>query len=132
MQVMIATKLTQGKRKNDFCHANLGELVRFGMCCDGATADDNCGCARSFVGFESHKATTTARIIELPITKEQFVTELRTAYDSGGWASLFKDEPAKLNEMIEDEAAELLRIAAAFPRGRIIENRNIKIKTRVA
>ena len=57
MKMLVATKETQGKRRNDFCWATEGELVRFAFQCDGEAVDGRCGCRRSFCGLDSHKAS---------------------------------------------------------------------------
>ena len=31
MKILVATKETQGKRKNDFCFCNAGDIVMFGI-----------------------------------------------------------------------------------------------------
>ena len=41
MRFLVATKETQGQRKNDFSHAREGELVKFGFECDGEEVDGN-------------------------------------------------------------------------------------------
>lgn len=64
MKVLVATTMRQGEVENDFCNTIEGELVRlpFIECDDG----DQCGCTRSFTGLTSHRATTTAVVVDRP------------------------------------------------------------------
>ena len=39
MKILVATKETQGNRKNDFCFCDEEEIVKAGMECDGESVD---------------------------------------------------------------------------------------------
>jgi hypothetical protein len=69
MKVLVATRATQGTRGNDYHWAIEGELVRVGEVCrkDRNDPDGGCGCGRGFAGLNSHRATTTARVAEVPL-----------------------------------------------------------------
>jgi len=101
--------LTQGQRDNDFCWAEEDELVRFPFECDRERVDGQCGCRRSMAGLLSQKATTTFKVVELPIGKEalQFITRLPDA-----------------------ELDQLLAAAAEFEVGDICERRGGTIQQR--
>lgn len=58
MKVLVATTKRQGMRKNDFCHATEGELVKFSFECDGEKVDGKCGCKRSMGGINSRELPT--------------------------------------------------------------------------
>lgn len=63
MFVLEATRETQGSRDDDYAWAVDGELVFIPLTdCD----NERCGCARGFAGITSHRATTTARIVDRP------------------------------------------------------------------
>jgi hypothetical protein len=82
MRVLVATRETQGQRTDDFYWANDGELVLPPLVCDSPV----CGCDRSFVGIDSHKATTTAMVAERPDVTPQSLKELvRANLKDGGW-----------------------------------------------
>jgi len=70
MKVLVATTRTQGARPNDYHYCIEGELVRINEVCarDRGDPDGGCGCGRGFGGLNSHQATTTARIAEVPLT----------------------------------------------------------------
>src|ERR1700674_5071922 len=73
VKVLVSTKQTQGQRKNDFNFVPEDELVApsvIGSCGD-AKADDSCGCARSLIGIDSFKATTTAEVVERELNQTQ-------------------------------------------------------------
>lgn len=63
MYVLEATKETQGERDDDYVWTIDGELVFIPPL--GCRTPD-CGCDRDFAGMTSHRATTTARIMERP------------------------------------------------------------------
>lgn len=123
LPVLVATKETQGQRRNDFCWCDDGEPVRFTVQCDGETVDGNCGCRRSMSGMTTHRATTTFRVKPLPITREQFVDMLRASHARSGF-------PIVEDRLYQEDADELLRLAAAFPANAVIEKRGGKMQTR--
>ncbi len=124
MKVLVATKQKQGIRKNDFSHTNEDELVKFGFECDGESVDGECGCKRSFCGFETSKATTTAKIVNKNITKDDYIKLLKKALNKEGWLQGMTEAE------VQDIAEELLSIADKFNLNDIIEKRGNKIQVR--
>jgi hypothetical protein len=126
MKVLVATKETQGRRKNDFCHAEEGEPVVFASECDGERVDGPCGCRRSFVGMMSRKATTTVKVVEAPEggCYDDFVGMYLIAQKA--WL----DRMPELKESFVAEANDLLRIAKDLPAGLILEKRGNNIVSR--
>lgn len=123
LPVLVATKETQGQRRNDFCWCDEGEPVQFALECDGETVDGRCGCRRSMTGMLTRKATTTMRVQRLPITREQFVDMLRASHAKSGF-------PIVDDSLYQDDADELLRLAAAFPTDAIVEKRGASMQSR--
>ena len=123
MKVLVATKLGQGKRKNDFFWCNEGEPVGLAMECDGESVDGHCGCRRSFSGIDSRKGTTTARVVDIEITPAYF-EEMYFVSENKAWPDIFPREETN------KQAKELLRIAASFTVGAVVEKRGDKIKVR--
>lgn len=130
MRVLVATQETQGQRKNDFHWAKTGELVRFGMDCDGESVDGGCGCRRSLCGTESGKATTTFEVQEQQLSDEEFRQRIETSLRSSGWIGQAWSKPDEDRSMIDDEVASLLEIANHFPVGTILERRGDQIRAR--
>jgi hypothetical protein len=123
MNILTATADTQGQRRNDFNWMTEGEPVYLGMTCDGATADDSCGCARAWSGMDSRKAGTTAKVIDDPdMTPEKFRAAYAASLDAAGWGL----DPADAAAM----ADEMIHIAAAFRPGMIVEHRNTRVAQR--
>ncbi len=121
IKCMVATKDTQGQRENDFCFATEGEIVRFGpLCCSDKDLDGGCGCARSLVGIESGKSTTTMKIVELDITQAKYLAMVK--------ASVKKSDDDATDETIEQEALEVLFASEQFGLGFIIEYRGGFVK----
>jgi hypothetical protein len=125
MKILVATKEGQGVRKNDFSHAEENEPVQFAFRCDGETVDGPCGCARSMGGMNTHKATTTFKAAEVDIAPEAYL-DLFVKFYVEGW----HQTPEEALKMAKDETEELLRLAAYFPEGRVLERRGNKVQTR--
>lgn len=106
MLVLVATRETQGDRDNDFCFVPEGELVRWGTECSGATVDDYCGCRRSMVGFDCHKATTTMKVVDVDITPEEYVAKYKQSLVDCG---LMMSQDGVVADALDlsDEAEEL-------------------------
>jgi hypothetical protein len=129
MKVFVATKRLQGLRKNDFSHTLEGELVKYGFVCDGETVDGHCGCMRSMVGFESQKATTTFKVVEMPITPEEFWNKYIESERKAGWV---KESAEKADlKVFKAVAKELLKLASHFQVDTVLEKRGYRIQTRV-
>ena len=127
MKVLVATKETQGNRKNDFCWCDEGELVRHGTECSREKIDGRCGCRRSLVGMKTSKASTTMKVVERNITQAQLEDELTNSLKRDGWiTSLTKND--KL--IIKRDAQELSNIANFFPVNSVIERRGKRFKIR--
>ena len=63
MYVLVATKETQGDRGNDYGWTVEGELVFVPTI---ECREPRCGCSRGFAGVSSHRATTTAMVVDRP------------------------------------------------------------------
>ncbi len=126
MRVFVATKETQGYRKNDFSFCTEGELVGFGTECDGQEIDGNCGCRRAMAGLDSHKATTTFKVVDLPITVSDLATKIQDSLIKAGWGNV----GAKVAEIGRDDARELVRLADFFQVGDILEKRGDDFRVR--
>ncbi len=110
MLVFEATDQLQGARDTDYHHAWTGELVYLpALDC----ASPNCGCTRGFAGFDSHRATTTAIVVERPdMTIEQLAKALAVSLDSGGWI----DAPDPADPLVAGLATEIVELAASYGR----------------
>ena len=122
IKVITSTSETQGQRGNDFCHTPDGEIVRFGLECDGETIDGSCGCRRSMIGIDCLKGTTTVTVSESQISYETFCDKIRKSY-LNSWGKLDKAELFDLEDAITAEIDDLLNIAASFPVGTVLEKR---------
>ena len=115
MKLIVATKEKQGVRENDFHHTNEGEIVYFGFECDCETVDGPCGCKRSLVGIDSHKASTTFKVVEKNITETELNKMLKDSLAKAGWD--VKDSA------VESDARMLIRLAKRFLIGTVLERR---------
>jgi hypothetical protein len=123
MKLLTATTTTQGYRDNDFDQCVEGELVLIGMVCDRDLndPDGSCGCARSFAGLNSHRATTTAMVRDISgFTMSDYIEAIRSSLQQQGY------DPAHA----EHAAAELHCLVRPWPPGTILERRQDLIVVR--
>ncbi|WUH96602.1 hypothetical protein OHR68_23865 [Spirillospora sp. NBC_00431] len=123
LKLLTATNSTQGFRDNDFDWCVEGELVHIGMVCarDRDDPDGGCGCGRSFAGLNSHRATTTAMVREVPgFTVDDHVLAIRSSLEQQGCDPSFA----------EHEAALLRCLVRDWPVGVIVERRLDEIVVR--
>jgi hypothetical protein len=115
MKILVATALTQGLRPGDYNYCVEGELVWVQEPCDrdNRNPDMPCGCGRGFAGVASHRATTTARIVESELTREELVLAFETSLRDGGWPV----------EWADDVAEDNLYAASQFPAGTVVQRR---------
>jgi hypothetical protein len=127
MKVLIATRRTQGARKNDFCHSQDGELVAFPIVeCGGEKPDGPCGCARAMSGLDSLKSTTTIEVAERDLSRSEYEAAIMASYRKGGWVK----DGATWDDVLRETAGDLLRLAADFPVGAVLERRGARIGQR--
>jgi hypothetical protein len=125
LKYFISTHRTQGQRANDFNSIPDLELVDLASKSHDDPDHPICGCARSFVGFDSRQATTTAEIVESDMTTTEYVGRFHAMLLALG----FQDTP-KLRADAANDATELLRIAAQWPVGTVVERRGDEIRVR--
>ena len=128
IKLLVATKETQGKRNNDFCFAEEGEIVVRGSECDGEAVDGRCGCKRAMCGVKTRTATTTMKVVELDIEPEDVKEQMKESLVKGGWASLMK--PKEVEEMVNDSYKENVELAEYFGVGAIVEKRGDTFQSR--
>ncbi|MCI2421131.1 hypothetical protein MOQ72_27175 [Saccharopolyspora sp. K220] len=127
LRVLIATYRTQGQRSTDFAFVPEGELVTLAYVCDRdrGNPDGGCGCTRGFADVSSHKVTTTAVVVEQVMTRDDYLRRLRaSALDTG----LLK--PGEDHTDVDDQADELLDLAAGLPIGTVVERRGDLLQVR--
>lgn len=123
LKLLTATNSSQGFRDNDFDWCVEGELVHIGMVCasDQDDPDGGCGCGRSFAGLNSHRATTTAMVRDVPgFSDEDYVLAIRSSLEQQGCDPSFA----------EHEAALLRCLVRDWPVGVIVERRLDEIVVR--
>lgn len=125
MKVLVATARTQGSRHDDYHWCVEGELVRIGEPCarDRADPDGGCGCGRGFGGLNSHRATTTARVAEVPLARADYSEAIRSSLWQQGW------EPCPC--CVEQEADDLAALVLGWPVGAVVERRLDELVVRV-
>ena len=144
MRVLVATNELQGSNQGDYAHTVEGELVLVEVSeCDNP---ERCGCGRGWPGMASHKATTTAMVVDLAHLSE---SDLREAISdwlvASGWTDLFRsaaeadggftgsfDDIEAMLEAIVDEHLELIAdVCESFPVGSVLERRGTIVQARM-
>jgi hypothetical protein len=124
MKILVATKETQGDRRNDFCWCEEGEIVEPSLIeCGGETVDGRCGCRRSLCGLKTRLATTTFKVADVRLK----VLELARMICESDRAAGFRGIEFEAHLIT---ARELNRIASNFPMGAILERRGDRILLR--
>ena len=115
MKILVATQLTQGTSPDDYHYCIDGELVWIQEPCarDRDDPDGPCGCGRGFAGAASHRATTTAMVMESEMTRDDVILAFETSLRDGGWPIGWAREVADDN----------LEIAGQLPVGSIITHK---------
>jgi hypothetical protein len=92
-----------------------GELVWIQEPCDRDKNDPTgpCGCGRGFAGAASHRATTTAMVVDSEMTRDDVILAFETSLSDGGWPIEWAEELADGN----------IEIAAQLPAGSIIDRK---------
>lgn len=124
IRALVATKETQGQKKDDFSWTDEGEIVTFPFICDNSC---DCGCGRAVAGIKSHKSTTTFKVAELDMTGRDFIVAIHASIVNGGW---FKVNDREGINFAKKTAVELLETAEAFPVGTILEINRTSVKIR--
>jgi hypothetical protein len=122
VKALVSTEETQGQRSNDFCFVPEGELVKFGVICDGDknNPDGGCGCARSLCGFYCHKATTTFRVAVVDMTREKYIDEY---VKTDPYFNDSKEFGEEVVDSLKEDAEFILDLAAEHPENSVFEFR---------
>ena len=125
MRVLVATRQTNGLAEGDCDFCIEGELVYMQEPCGSDLCDPNgpCGCGRGFSGMNSHRATTTALVIDAPFGEGDVRQALRSSLEAGAWIDprIHADE---LAEVMVGEALDDMRVVAGrFPVGSVVRRR---------
>jgi hypothetical protein len=128
MRILVATEETQGRRPNDFCFAEEGEIVTLSPECTREKVDGPCGCKRSLPGVSSMVATTTFRVVERDdLTLEGLTRIIAESLVAGGWYETL----GGARKTAAADARALERLAMDFPAGSVLERRGERFVPRL-
>lgn len=130
MKVFVATKEGQGLRRSDFSHAEEGELVIFSAECatDRFDIEGGCGCRRSMTGLNTGQNTTTFKVSNMDLTKDEFLAKHMAAKVT--WGIYGNLEEAEADGLLPTDVEILLEAAIAFPEGVVLERRGQDVQSR--
>lgn len=129
MKVLVATEEGQGQRPNDFQWSTEGELVYIGFVCDRdvGNPDGACGCSRAFAGLETHKAGTTAKVIQRDWTWNDYREAVRAGLVDAGWM----DASDTVSEILDEAMTNLRIILENSDVGDVLEHRSPNVQVRL-
>lgn len=126
IKALISTGETQGDQPGDYTWVPEGELVaRYGMVCDSEQPDGTgCGCGRGFAGFDTHRATTTAKVVEVDMTEIEWRASLFATLVDTGWADAMEpdDVAGLLDEIVELDVHGIAELPVGAIVGRLAYN----------
>jgi hypothetical protein len=127
MKLLAATTTTQGDHRGDFAWTADGEYLLIGFVCDTDRGDPDggCGCGRSFEGISSLRATTTAEVVEAPLSHDEFVSQIIESMTRAGW-----NEMDDFHRVCEERAEEIEDLIEELPVGTIVGRRIDEIVVR--
>jgi hypothetical protein len=121
MKLLTATRERQGEHDGDFCFAVEGELVIMGEVC--ATDRENplggCGCGRAFSGLRSRRATTTALVRDLELTREDLELAVAGWFETQGITAELIGE-LEYAEVFIDAVDDMVRFGAVWPEHTVV------------
>jgi hypothetical protein len=133
VRVLVATAKTNGQVEGDFNYCVEGELVTIDEPC-AADRDHpesgGCGCGRSFSGLSSHRATTTARVADLPFREAEVREAIRSSLTDGGWIDPDRTTYELAEQLVEEAWGLVQEVATHFPVGTVVGRRLSRIVPR--
>lgn len=125
MRVLVATDRTNGRLPGDYHYCVDGELVYMQDPCatDMQDPDGGCGCGRGFAGMNSHRATTTAMVVEAEFDRAQVREALRSSLEAGGWFDRRWCSQEMEDAFLDLALRRMTTIAEHFPLGSVVRRR---------
>lgn len=90
MKLLVSTTASQGQLSSDFCWVPEGEIVipQWMSCSNRCT----CGCARSWMGIDCRRGTTTAEIVDHPIDLDELIRRVQVSWTESGFGAVTEAE----------------------------------------
>lgn len=125
MRLLVATLRTNGKVEGDFSFCVPGELVTIDEPCasDRGDPDGGCGCGRSFSGLSSHRATSTAEVVESELSEPDVREAILTSLTDGGWIDPDRTPRADAEALVDEALARVVAVADHFSPGTVVGRR---------
>lgn len=125
MRMLVATHQTNGLAPGDYGFCVEGELVYMQDPCadDLDDPDGPCGCGRGFSGMNSHRAITTALVVETDLRQDEVREALRSSLEAGGWLDPECLLPKEADAIVDQALHDVCRVAERFPIGSVVRRR---------
>lgn len=122
MRILVATHESNGDVDGDYDFCVEGELVYMREPCARDVRDPGCGCgcSRGFAGMSSHRATTTAKVVDSPLDEAQVREALRSSLVAGGWLDEGSSPPGSRDPFQQQLFAYMTGVAREIPVGTVV------------
>lgn len=78
-----------------------------------------CGCGRAFAGLASRRATTTALVRDLDLTREDLELAMAGQFDADGISAATIGEDEYI-DLFDSRVDEMVRFGAVWPEGTVV------------
>ncbi|HEU4337201.1 MAG TPA: hypothetical protein VFR45_07820 [Nocardioides sp.] len=125
MRILVATHHTNGDVPGDYDHCIDGELVYMQDPCasDRRDPDGPCGCGRGFAGTNSHRATSTALVVDSELTPADVDEAIRSSLETGGWLDPAHCTPQAARAIVRGAVDDMSAVARHFFAGTVVRRR---------
>ncbi len=125
MRVLVATPDTDGEVPGDYDFCIEGELVYAQDPCDRDLRDPDggCGCSRGFAGMNSHRACTTAKVVQAELSADDVREALRSSLAAGGWLDPSLDSADEAMAVVDELLLGVRAVAERLPVGSVVRRR---------
>lgn len=124
MKVLVASKALE-PIEGDYNFCVEGELVYLQEPCgrDRRDPDGGCGCGRGFSGLMSHRACTTASVVETELSEEDLCMAIEASLEAQGWLNPSLMNPCDRAAVVGQIFRGLQRITERFEAGTQLRRR---------
>jgi Leucine-rich repeat (LRR) protein len=142
MKLFVSTKKTQGFRDSDFSYVPEDQIVMFGSECDYPDDFENdesinkdeyidgcCGCHRSMMGILNNKSTTTMKVKDVDISRNELFDLIHQTYKRAGLIGTDMNQ-TDIKDSIMNDIDMLIKAVETFNDSDIVERRGDKFQIR--
>jgi hypothetical protein len=134
VRLLVATARTNGKVEGDFDQCVEGELVLVEEPCEADRDDPDgpgCGCTRSFVGLGSRATTTTALVVDSPLSESDVREAVRGGLEDRGRIDPDRTTRDEADRLVDEAITRVAAVAEHFPVDTVVGRRGERVFPRI-